>query len=162
MVLIVSLVGGVGAVAIIAATVVLARMRIKKRKEKQESIEMRTEQTPSNHEPSIEPPPALPTESHNESHNEPEHFQNFPAVPELIYQEAGPSPSAPSAKELYAPDMVPALIPAGPSTIPKHVGDTPEIPPPAYTPSAPPLYALPVQPQPRSSNSSGLQRSSSF
>ncbi|KAG0175563.1 hypothetical protein DFQ28_008858 [Apophysomyces sp. BC1034] len=168
MVLIVSLVGGIGVIAIIAATVVLARMRMRKRKSHQEAVELQTQEThnDNDNDNDNDSDNGNSNGNHNdndeqqtEPHTELDDTHIFPAVPELIYYEPGPPPSAPTAKELDAPE-VPPLLSAGPSVVLKHAVETPDIPPPAYTPSAPPLYALPMQR--RHDRSASLQRSSSF
>jgi hypothetical protein len=114
----------------------------------------------SHHRPLIEPsaPPALMM-----AENHPGIHHNRRTVLSMSSQTTAPSPSAPTAKELDAMvdqaqlDDVFAVASSSASASNHHhqpstncsrctpILMTPELPPPAYTPSAPPHYALPVE-----------------
>lgn len=192
---ILSLVGGLGVIAIVATIVIFTRMRSRHRKQREideEGNEGSTYElsadvdqantidssTPgggnassiSSHSssssdhldtPLIEPsaPPALSmVDDRHSLINKQAQQHNRRTVMSMSSQTAAPSPSAPTAKELDA--MVDEQ--ASSSSPQEHNHDhattsasatncsrctiAPELPPPAYTPSAPPHYALPAEP----------------
>ena len=205
MTLTLSLVGGLGVIAVVATLVIFTRLRANTRKQREleeggSTYELSGEgddvhpdnnsshgnDTPGTHSaPSsirsspddtasinIEPsaPPALLVIGSSESRysllNRQQNRRNVISMSSQMT--AAPSPSAPTAKELDAMEDHPNGCSSSgvnntndnPSTssISHHHSSstsncsrcapliTPELPPPAYTPSAPPHYALPVEP----------------
>jgi hypothetical protein len=186
MILILSLVGGLGVIAISATIIIFTRMRAKSRRLKRQQQEQEEEEEEEEEErgesiipsetswnpssgdeigeigddiPPIAEPSAPPAIQDDNMTTRPRH---------ILSMTSQTTPSAPTAKELDA------VIDTRPTTS-NHVHSNacnyclmPELPPPAYTPSAPPHYALPDEPvtlQPailsRISNSSESSSSSS-
>lgn len=185
---ILSLVGGLGVIAIVATIVIFTRMRSRHRKQRENeeegnegstyelsaeadrentidsgspttSIASHTSSSSSSVEtPLIEPsaPPALSiAEDRHSLINKQAQQQNRRTVMSMSSQTTAPSPSAPTAKELDG--MVDEQAQASThshdhattsaaTTNCSRCTIAPELPPPAYTPSAPPHYALPGEP----------------
>jgi hypothetical protein len=196
MIMILSLVGGLGVIAIVATLVIFTRMRARNRKQReideeghegstfelsadnnnQPTMDSRSDSNGSNgtpplhssssssslssHDrPLIEPsaPPALTmAENHVVMHH------NRRTMISMTSQTTAPSPSAPTAKELDAmvdQGQMNEVVASSSTSVSNHHHHasstncprctpmlmTPELPPPAYTPSAPPHYALPVE-----------------
>jgi flagellar basal body-associated protein FliL len=183
MILILSLVGGLGVIAIAATVIIFTRMRAKSRRLKRQQQEQEEEEEEEERGESI-----IPSETSRNSGDElGEIGDDIPPIAEpsappaiqddnmttrprhILSMTSQTTPSAPTAKELDA------VIDTRPTTS-NHVHSNacnyclmPELPPPAYTPSAPPHYALPDEPvtsQPailsRISNSSKSSSSSSL
>ncbi|KAI8091292.1 uncharacterized protein B0P05DRAFT_526885 [Gilbertella persicaria] len=174
MIMILSLVGGLGVVAIVTTVVIFTRMRAKNKKNREcidddqhdnstialslDNHNDDDDSTPSvNHvslsdQPTTIEPSAPPATILNEDTETPYYDNRRHFVSMMSQTTAIPSPSAPTAKELDAAvDDRPSI----PSTSGHHRHRSactrclpeilPELPPPAYTPSAPPHYALPVE-----------------
>lgn len=203
---ILSLVGGLGVIAIVATIVIFTRMRSRHRKQREldeegnegstyelsndvdrpntihssdtsihdtgpeeESVSSASTNSNDIDQPLIEPsaPPALSIIDEGNRHsliNKEALLHNRRNVISMSSQGSAPSPSAPTAKELDA--MVdeqgstsssdndshhhhPTSSTTQPSNCTRCAPSilvAPELPPPAYTPSAPPHYALPQEP----------------
>ncbi|KAG0173307.1 hypothetical protein DFQ28_006020 [Apophysomyces sp. BC1034] len=205
MVTILSLVGGLGVVAIVATIVIFARMRIRKRKQTEQDMEdiqaeddvddqddddeadddnntentpprstneMADDRTAEQQETGVEhdlqampAPSAPPAPALSSIRSQLAVYDGTPHRRHIISMtsQTTPAPSAPTAKELDAlgqedDDLCNHLSTHGYANgsgsndpLPKpqcpHCDHSPipEAPPPAYTPSAPPLYAMPVE-----------------
>jgi hypothetical protein len=183
MIMILSLVGGLGVIAVVATIVIFTRMRARNRKQREmddgnehgltsdESlIPSDTDQDDNNNNIVIHSASSLTSLSVNSSDNR--HYLEPSAPPALnteditnnrrnlvsmSSQTTAPSPSAPTAKELDAMIDDETLTESSShyhssshintcSRCAPLVIDPPELPPPAYTPSAPPHYVLPPEP----------------
>ncbi|KAF7724158.1 hypothetical protein EC973_001283 [Apophysomyces ossiformis] len=204
MVTILSLVGGLGVVAIVATIVIFARMRIRKRKQAERDLEdLHAEEDADDHNDDNDTHEDATTNcaSPRSIHEMTDHstaqpqesgmahglrsmpIPSAPPAPTLssvrsqlaVYEgpsqrrhiismtsQTTPAPSAPTAKELDALEPEDELcnhlsvhgyaIGSGsndplPKTQCPHCDHSPipDAPPPAYTPSAPPLYAIPIE-----------------
>ncbi|CEG82854.1 hypothetical protein RMATCC62417_16850 [Rhizopus microsporus] len=152
MILILSLVGGLGVIAIVATIVIFTKIRAKNRRHREEATEAVATATDS----------ASTTSSSSDdsySHRHSHHYENeqeeiVPSAPPALAMIESPqrryvismisqttaAPSAPTAKELDA--IVDDNDEVGSCS--RYAAPQPEGPPPAYTPSAPPHYALPM------------------
>jgi hypothetical protein len=195
MIMILSLVGGLGVIAVVATVVIFTRMRARNRKQRENEEEGNEDSTyelsggmdqhsetsispdstqnsnpPSNHdnednnnnddndddannqhiEPSAPPALMMTTVEGPSSFNNTENQRHVVSM-----QSQTAAPSAPTAKELDA--MIDEEASQQPTTSNYHSHSrgmcghcsptmAPELPPPAYTPSAPPHYALPIEP----------------
>ncbi|KAI9031042.1 hypothetical protein CLU79DRAFT_732656 [Phycomyces nitens] len=214
MVTIASLVGGLGGVAVVTATIILTRVRIRRRREmaaknihaddsdsesdlstdienggfppqerQRQTLDTSREvnQDRSPPEPSAPPAPLSPSMGHVRSVV----YESCPPRRTLSMQlqHSAPLPSAPTIKELdglaNGYHAMPPLFQiqgsshanhseashpssstaACPHCKPSELLVPPEVPPPAYTPSAPPLYSMPPGSLQRSSGSHSPQDS---
>ncbi|KAI8386998.1 hypothetical protein BD560DRAFT_383466 [Blakeslea trispora] len=147
MVMILSLVGGLGVIAIVTTIVLLSRMR--KRTKRHALIDDRDENSTfmSLEDRSISPESSAPPLI-NEATEDPD-YSCYDTIQPTLFTHI-PSPSAPTAKELAIVDDDSNSIQGLSSTDPTCVQCSPRMiasqlpPPPAYTPSAPPHDTLPV------------------
>ncbi|KAI8883259.1 hypothetical protein K501DRAFT_285465 [Backusella circina FSU 941] len=166
MILILSLVGGLGIIAIAATIIIFTRMRAKSRRQKREQQEQQEQEDEEEEEENS----TIPSESSwNPSREEeggeigdeeelvaPVEPSAPPAIQgddnmttrprHILSMTSQTTPSAPTAKELDA-----VIEPSAATSSHVHSNACnyclmPELPPPAYTPSAPPHYALPDEP----------------
>lgn len=199
--LILSLVCGIGGVALIGGVVVFTRLRIRKKRMRAALENAETSNPSENEERHSMQVLDNSRRSGNNDNNDGNTADQPPSSPSLLLPSAPPvpfeiadppserrhvvslqsqltpAPSAPPAKELDADDdaahdtlyPIPhrgTSLPIATSSSCPHCHDAPpvpEVPPPAYTPSAPPLYALQLDhaPTEQVSSSSLTSRGSS-
>lgn len=171
MALIVSLVGGIGGIAIIASIVVFTRARIlkKRRLREQDTLDLQETAAPAAQRlrtADDEDNNSNSNNGGNNNNNSNDHDSTVTPVPSAppapsllldppvtrrrhimsLHSQMAPAPSAPTAKELEQEEPPPRCPHVSSSSwcdddIPT---SPPEAPPPAYTPTAPPFYALPL------------------
>ncbi|KAG1050258.1 hypothetical protein G6F43_007451 [Rhizopus delemar] len=145
MIMILSLVGGLGVIAIVATAVIFTRIKAKNKRKREEAAEaVMTADDPSsssnNSDNRLYPHPD--SEEEEVVPSAPPALMAIDAVPRRrhvisMISQTTACPSAPTAKEL---DAVVDDEEAGSCS--RYVMPQPEGPPPAYTPSAPPHYAI--------------------
>ncbi|KAI8140034.1 hypothetical protein BJV82DRAFT_624860 [Fennellomyces sp. T-0311] len=158
--LILALVGGLIGIAIVASVVIFTKMRIRKRKKNQQQQQPDDDEATSTHISSLRRRSSSTSSSCSNRNNDnepsaPPSDENATQVIVPVDDAPQPAPSAPTAKELDAaytnmPVLYPMTNQQGasssqecPHCLEHTPSSPPEMPPPAYTPTAPPLYALP-------------------
>ncbi|KAG1439202.1 hypothetical protein G6F56_012366 [Rhizopus delemar] len=135
MIMILSLVGGLGVIAIVATAVIFTRIRAKNKRKREEALVHEDSIIEQDIAPSAPPPPAAtPATPATATITTPPALMAVTPIQGRHISISHVAPSAPTAKEL---DGVVDDHDEGCSRF-----IVPEGPPPAYTPSAPPHYAL--------------------